>query len=154
MGVHSGVDAPYGAVMILALLLVLCLSVPPIDGPVVAEFHRSDGYAGHWGVDISARPGSDVRAPGPGVVTFAGRVAGMRSVTIRTDDGLRVSLSYLSSVDVAAGQRVNAGAVVGRSGFAHGEPALHVSARVGDAYVDPIAFLHCRPGTIRLLIDR
>ena len=140
--------------MTLALLVVLCLSFPPIDGPVVTGFEPSSGFSGHWGVDIAAPIGSDVIAPGPGVVTFAGRVAGMKSVTIRMEDGLRVSVSHLSSIRVAAGQRVNGGTVLGASGLAHGEPALHVSTRIGDTYVDPITYLRCRSGTIRLLADR
>jgi murein DD-endopeptidase MepM/ murein hydrolase activator NlpD len=140
--------------MLLTFLLALCLALPPIDGQVVAGFESSSGYAGHWGVDITAPPGSEVRAPGDGVVTFAGRVAGMNSVTILMADDVRVSLSYLSSMKIPAGTRVEAGTVVGRSGLAHGEPALHVSVRVGDDYVDPIGYLRCRRGTIRLLTDR
>ncbi len=135
-------------------ILVLCLSLPPVDGPVVASFDPSTGYAGHWGIDIGVENGSPVHAPESGIVTFAGRVAGMRSVTIRTDDGVRVSLSYLSSIDVPTGVRVKAGAVVGTSGLAHGEPALHVSIRIGQTYVDPAPYLRCRSGTIRLLGDR
>lgn len=152
--VHSGGDASYGAAVAFTFLFVVCLALPPVGGPVVAGFEPSTGYAGHWGVDIAADPGSEVRAPGSGVVTFAGRVAGMRSVTIRMDDGLRVSLSYLSSVEVSAGQHVRAGAVVGRSGLAHGEAAVHLSTRIGGMYVDPMAYLRCRSGTIRLLGDR
>lgn len=138
----------------VTFILFLCLAIPPIDGPVVAHFEPSGGYAGHWGVDIAARPGSEVKAPAPGVVTFAGRVAGMNTVTIRVGDDLRVSLSYLSSIEVSAGERVPAGAVVGRSGLAHGEPAVHFSTRIGATYVDPAAYLRCRSGTIRLLGDR
>ncbi|MDH3308690.1 MAG: peptidoglycan DD-metalloendopeptidase family protein, partial [Acidimicrobiia bacterium] len=87
-------------------------------------------------------------------VTFAGRVAGMRSVTIRVNDELRVSLSYLSSVAVSVGDRVPAGRIVGRSGLAHGEPAVHMSTRIDGTYVDPMGYLRCRSGTIRLLGDR
>jgi murein DD-endopeptidase MepM/ murein hydrolase activator NlpD len=140
--------------MVLTLVLALCLTLPPIDGPVVARFEPSAGYAGHWGIDIAAQPGSAIRAPGTGLVTFAGRVAGMNSVTILTTDDVRVSLSYLSSIGVSDGTRVSAGRIIGRSGLAHGEPAVHVSVRVGDDYVDPIGYLRCRSGTIRLLADR
>lgn len=138
----------------LALVLALCLTLPPIDGPVVAAFEPSSGFAGHWGIDIAAPPGSEIRAPEDGLVTFAGRVAGMNSVTILITADVRVSLSYLSSIEIPAGTRVGAGTVVGRSGIAHGEPALHVSVRVGDDYVDPIGVLRCLRGTIRLLSDR
>ena len=140
--------------MILTIVLSLCLALPPVDGPVVAGFEPSTGYAGHWGVDIGADLGSEVSAPAAGVITFAGRVAGMKSVTIRLDERVRVSLSYLSSIDVSVGDRVEAGAMVGRSGLAHGEQALHVSVRVGGVYVDPIPYLSCPRGTIRLLPDR
>jgi septal ring factor EnvC (AmiA/AmiB activator) len=78
----------------------------------------------------------------------------MNSVTILTIDDVRVSLSYLSSIDTSAGTRVAAGTIVGRSGLAHGESAVHVSVRVGGEYVDPIGHLRCRSGTIRLLPDR
>lgn len=133
---------------------MLCLSFPPLEGPVIAGFAPSSGYDGHWGVDIAAPYGSTVRAPDAGEVTFAGPVAGMRSVTILTDEGLRISLSYLSSIDVSTGQRLEAGTVVGASGLAHGEPALHVSTRLGETYVDPAPYLRCGSGTIRLLLDR
>ena len=140
--------------MALALALVLCLSIPPIEGPVVTGFAPSHRYDGHWGVDIASPYGSAVSAPEAGVVSFAGRVAGMRSVTIRTDDGLRVSLSFLSSIEVSAGERVSAGMIVGRSGLAHGEAAVHMSIRIGQTYVDPMGYLGCPTGTIRLLPDR
>lgn len=140
--------------MILTLLLALCLWVPPVDGPVVAGFEPGSGYSGHWGVDVAASPGSAVLAPGSGVVTFAGRVAGMRSVTILVGDSVRVSLSYLSSIEVSTGEHVTAGTVIARSGLAHGEAAVHLSVRIGDAYVDPAPYLQCGSGTIRLLLDR
>ena len=143
----------YGAAM-LAFVLAVCLTLPPIEGPVVAGFEPSSGYAGHWGIDIAAPFGSEIRAPEGGVVTFAGRVAGMNSVTILIAADVRVSLSYLSSVEIHAGSRVEEGTVVGRSGLAHGEPAVHVSVRVGGDYVDPIGYLRCRSGTIRLVAAR
>jgi murein DD-endopeptidase MepM/ murein hydrolase activator NlpD len=140
--------------MTISLVLALCLALSPVDGPVVDGFEPSLGYSGHWGVDIAADLGSEVRAPATGVVTFAGQVAGMKSVTIRVSERVRVSLSYLSSTEVSTGERVEAGSVVGRSGSAHGHHAVHVSMRVGDAYVDPVAYVSCRRGTIRLLPDR
>jgi murein DD-endopeptidase MepM/ murein hydrolase activator NlpD len=140
--------------MFITVLLALCLVAPPLDGPVVGDFDASSRYEGHWGVDIASEPGSEVTAPGSGVVTFAGRVAGMRSVTIRLSADVRVSLSYLSSIEVSPGERVTSGMVVGRSGLAHGEPAVHLSVRVGDTYVDPVGYLSCGSGTIRLLPDR
>lgn len=140
--------------MLVSILLALCLVVPPVPGPVVAPFQPTDSHAGHWGVDLSAPEGSEVMAPAPGVVSFAGEVAGMKSVTIRVSGDLRVSLSYLSSVGVRVGEHVAAGQVLGWSGRAHGERGVHLSVRVGGRYIDPIPFLRCANGTIRLLGDR
>ncbi|GIU92259.1 MAG: hypothetical protein KatS3mg011_1165 [Acidimicrobiia bacterium] len=122
------------------LSLILCLS-PPVDGPVSSRFVPTwDG--GHWGIDFETPWASPVRATGSGEVTFAGSVAGMRSVTI--DHGsIRTSLSYLSAVLVSSGEWVARGQVVGFSGLAHGAPAVHLSVREGYRYLDPQAFL-CR----------
>lgn len=140
--------------MLAAIVLSLCLTFAPVEGPVTATFDPSDRFGGHWGVDLGVAIGTDVRAPADGVVTFAGSVAGMRSVTIRIADDVRVSMSYLSVIEVVVGTLVDAGDLIGRSGRSHGPAAVHVSVRVGGRYVDPIGYLRCQPGTIRLLPDR
>ncbi len=144
----------YVAAVFIATLLSLCLTLPPAPGVVVAGFEPGERFEGHWGIDIRAEAGTEVVAPARGRVTFAGQVAGMRSVTVLVEERIRISLSYLSSVDVSVGDSVNAGSVIGRSGRAHGEDALHMSVRVGGSYVDPLAYLNCRSGTIRLIPDR
>lgn len=141
----------------LAMLLTVCLTLPPVSGPVAAGFAPGETHGGHWGVDFAVSDDTVVVAPAPGVVTFAGTVAGMRSVTILIEPNVRVSMSYLSRIDVSVGHRVSSGSVVGRSGLAHGLERLHMSVRVGDRYVDPAPFMRCgggRDGTIRLLPDR
>ena len=75
----------------------------------MAPFAPVGRYEGHWGLDLAARYGSPVRAAGAGIVTFAGSVAGMRSVTIDHGGGLRSSVSYLSEILVETGMRVVAG---------------------------------------------
>jgi murein DD-endopeptidase MepM/ murein hydrolase activator NlpD len=80
-------------------IAAVCLS-PPVDGPVIAGYAPVGQYAGHWGVDYAAEVGEAVRAPASGTVTFAGSVAGMRTVTIEPVDGFKVSLSYLSGIEV------------------------------------------------------
>ena len=141
----------------LAMVLAACLWLSPVPGAVVAGYDPGQGFAGHWGVDFGVEEGTDVAAPADGVVTFAGTVAGMRSVTILVGSDLRISVSYLSSIGVSSGDAVAAGQFVGRSGRAHGEERLHVSVRVGGRYVDPERYFLCNrdePGTIRLLPDR
>ncbi len=92
--------------MIVELAVLLCLQAP-VPGSVVAPFAPAGRYEGHWGIDLAARYGSPVRASGSGVVTFAGSVAGMRSVTIDHGGGLRSSVSYLSEILVEAGTAVD-----------------------------------------------
>lgn len=124
-------------------IAAVCVS-PPVDGPVSAPFAPVGEYAGHWGVDFSADPGSAVRAPASGVVTFAGSVAGMRTVTIEAMPGLKVSVSYLATVGVSAGTSVGRGQRIGTSGMPHGTPGVHLSVRVDGRYVDPVGYLGCR----------
>ena len=133
---------------------VLCFIVAPVTGPVTDHYAPVGRYAGHWGVDIAAPEGTEVRAPVGGVVTFAGTVAGMKTVTVRVGGGMRISMSYLSAVVVSAGTDVGPDHVIGLSGRAHGQPALHLSVRMSGVYVDPAGFLNCGGGTIRLLPDR
>jgi murein DD-endopeptidase MepM/ murein hydrolase activator NlpD len=143
----------------LALMLVMAGLVPvcppwspPVPGPLTVEYAPEGTYGGHWGVDFAAEPGSTVRAPVGGRVSFAGMVAGVRSVTIAPDSVHRVSISYLSSVWVEEGTMVEPGAPLGSSGWAHGRPAVHLSVRVGGRYVDPVTCRATR-GELRLVAD-
>lgn len=140
--------------MLRALVIGVCLLTAPVSGEVDSVFQPSSGYEGHWGVDFAVSPGTEVRAAADGSVSFAGSVAGMRTVTIDHGHGAKTSVSHLLGISVVEGQQVEAGEVLGVSGFPHGEPGVHFSVRVGGAYVDPETFLDCLGGTIRLLPDR
>jgi murein DD-endopeptidase MepM/ murein hydrolase activator NlpD len=108
---------------------------------------------GHRGVDLAIAPQSPVRAAGPGVVTFAGTVAGRGVVVIAHPDGVRTEYEPLR-VTVSAGAAVTLGQVIGRVSGRHGacEPSrcLHWGARRGAAYFDPLLLLR-RLGPVRLL---
>ena len=129
--------------LIQVALSAVCL-MAPVDGPIVAPYSPVGAYGGHWGVDYSAPVGTPVRAPASGVVTFAGSVAGMISVTIEPVSGFKVSVSYLSSHRVSTGQQVTRGMIVGLSGTPHRVPGVHLSTRIGGRYVDPRSRLECR----------
>ncbi len=132
-------------------MVVSCLLVLP--GPVTEPFAPVGDYGGHWGVDVEAAEGDPVVAPLDGVVSFAGTVVGVRTVTIRSGD-FRVSLSYLASVEVEAGAEVQRGDVVGTAGTFKGVAGLHIGLRRGHEYVDPVRFSRCGSdlrGTLRLL---
>ena len=117
----------------------------PVVGDVIAPYAPSGRYGGHWGIDIGTEFGSVVRAAASGRVTFAGDVAGNRTVTIDHGGGLRTSYSYLDERSVRAGSWTERGDPVGRSGSPHALPGLHFSVRVFGTYVDPIAWLGCQP---------
>ena len=115
----------------------------PVDGPVVRPFDKvSSPYAaGHRGVDFAAAPGTPVRAANDGVVTFAGSVADTLHVVVLHAGNLRTSYSFLAGIDVHAGQQVQRGDIVGRSGGTgpeHDGSVLHFGLRAGDTYLDPM----------------
>lgn len=129
--------------MIAFAISAVCL-VTPVNGPVVQGYSPIGLYAGHWGVDFGAPIGTPVVAPVSGSVTFAGSVAGMRTVTIQPFSGYKVSVSYLGAMTVASGTQVVRGGVVGRSAVAHGRAGVHMSLRIDDEYVDPEGYMGCR----------
>ena len=132
---------------------------PPVSGEVVRPFQPTHPR-GHWGVDLASSPAAVVRSPASGRVTFAGRVAGMQSVTIALQSRVRVSLSYLSEIWVVPNQQLAVGQPLGRPGTDHGLSAVHLSVRVAGEYIDPLPSLGCRPpsvpirGILRLLPAR
>jgi hypothetical protein len=120
--------------------------VRPVPGAVVRPFDppASRFGAGHLGVDLAAPNGTPVVAAGPGVVSFAGTVAGTRHVVVAHAGDLRTSYSFLAAVAVRRGESVRAGDVVGTTGgtgSGHDGDVLHVGLRSGDTYLDPMLLL-------------
>ncbi|MFI9331817.1 M23 family metallopeptidase [Kitasatospora sp. NPDC052868] len=131
----------------------------PVGGPggVRGRFEAppKPWAAGHRGVDLAAQSGTDVRSSAPGVVTYAGLVAGRPVVTV-THQGsgtppLRTTyLPVAGSVPV--GTAVSAGQVVGQlaPGTGHcADGCLHWGLLRGERYLDPLALLGA--GAARLL---
>ena len=108
---------------------------PPVDAPIADGFRPpAHPYgAGNRGVEYRTSSGTKVVAAADGVVTFAGQVGFGRHVVVLHADGVRTSYSFLAEVEVARGQHLRAGDHVGRAGG-----RLHVGARVGDTYIDPL----------------
>lgn len=122
---------------------------PPVTPIVVERPYAAPAgpYApGHRGVDLRADPGSIVRAPAPGVVRVAGRVAGKAVVSIahphrilgRT--GWRTTYEgVLAGVDV--GDDVRAGDPLGVV-IAHAHArGFHWGLKNGGVYADPMLLL-------------
>ncbi|WP_200175163.1 M23 family metallopeptidase [Tomitella cavernea] len=107
---------------------------------------------GHRGVDLGAAPGVPVLAAGPGIVAFAGPVAGRDVVSIDHPTGLRTTYEPLTPA-LHAGDPVATGTVIGRLSAGHaGCPraaCLHWGLRDGEDYLDPRSLLGTI--TVRLL---
>lgn len=108
---------------------------------------------GHRGVDLAGAVGQPVLAVASGTVTFAGSVAGRGVVVV--DHG-RVSSTYQPvyafvpvGAPVAAGQPVGFLEVVGSHCLP--DACLHLGARRGATYLDPLRLLPARPVRLKPL---
>lgn len=115
---------------------------PPRDLLRPFEAPASSYAAGHRGIDIGAGPGSPVRAPADGVVSFAGVVVDRPVLSIQHADDLVSSVEPVTAV-VAAGERVSAGQVVGvvATGAHCTDRCLHFGVRRHGQYISPMLFL-------------
>ncbi len=108
---------------------------------------------GHRGVDLATRSGEAVRAAGPGVVSFAGSVAGRGVVVVQHADGVSTEYEPIEPA-VERGQRVQLGALLGHVHGRHGActagGCLHWGARRNGEYFDPLLLLRAL-GPVRLL---
>ena len=128
----------------------------PLAGrpPVLRRFDPpSSPYGpGHRGVDLGGSPADFVLAAGPGVVAYAGVLAGRGVVSVQHPGGLRTTYEPLAAA-VKAGAAVSRGSVLGRLLGGHAGcpwPAcLHWGLRRGETYLDPLSLL--RRGPVRLL---
>jgi murein DD-endopeptidase MepM/ murein hydrolase activator NlpD len=128
--------------------------VRPVPGPILRPFVApATPYGpGHRGVDLRAAAGEPVHAVAGGVVEAAGPAGGALHVVLRLADGSRAGVSFLADLAVRPGDRVAAGAVLGRaggSGVAHPAGAVHLAWRVRGVYRDPA--LRLAPRRYRLL---
>ncbi|HYZ91868.1 MAG TPA: M23 family metallopeptidase [Actinomycetota bacterium] len=116
----------------------------PLYGEVVRVYDAPDDpfAPGHRGIDVAAPPGSPVRASATGVVSFAGSVAGNRTVTVDHGGGLLTTYSFLGEVRTVRGTPVERGEIVGAVGSGHPgstlAPHVHLSARQDGFYFDPL----------------
>lgn len=119
--------------------------VPPLHAVVIRAFEQPETpYGpGHRGIDLEADPGTLVAAAFDGQVTFAGVVAGNRTLTLDDGGGRLVSYSYLGATFVRTGTSVLAGEAVAATGPGHPGSSvshLHMSLRLGSdrTYADPL----------------
>lgn len=110
----------------------------PVDVPVSDPFRppQSRFGAGNRGLEYATAGGEVVRAVDGGTVTFAGVVGRQRHVVVDHGDGLRSTYAFVASVDVVRGQSVQQGQRV-----ATANPGVHLTARLGATYVDPMLLM-------------
>lgn len=118
----------------------------PITGRISGVYGSQRFYNGepsrpHYGVDVAAPVGAEVRAPAPGVVTLAEPDLFYSGGTVIIDHGHALSSSFLhlSKVLVEPGQRVEQGDLIARVGATGRATGPHLDWRMNwhDARVDP-----------------
>jgi len=121
----------------------------PVAGPISSGFGiRVHPILGdvrmHTGIDFAVGTGFPIKAAGPGVVVWAGPRGGYgNAVIIDHRNGLATLYAHQSKVNVAVGDKVTTGQVVGfvgQTGLATG-PHLHFEVRELGAPVDPMLYL-------------
>jgi len=125
-------------------------SIWPVEGRIWGPFgRRGDPFSGegtefHTGIDISAPPGTPVRATADGLVVGAGWSGGYgRLVVIDHGGSTETYYAHLSRILVQIGQEVRRGALVGEVGSTGRvtAPHLHYEVRVGTAPVNPYHYM-------------
>lgn len=98
----------------------------------------------HSGMDFRAPIGMDAKVTAPGVVTKAGWNGGYgRMVEVDHGNGFATRYGHLSEIDVTVGEKLDAGAVIGKTGSSGRStgPHLHYEVRHNGEAIDPLRFL-------------
>lgn len=121
----------------------------PVAGPVsspfgLKRFFNDQPRRPHGGIDIAAPDGTPIMAAADGLVLEAGDYFfNGNSVFIEHGLGLQTFYAHLSRIDVAAGERVSQGQIIGTVG-ATGRvtgPHLHWSVGLNATWVDPLLII-------------
>lgn len=129
------------------------LSALPTRKPTIGYFTSGFGirrspYGGrvkmHEGLDIANRPGTVIRAPADGLVTFADSKSGYgQTIILDHGYGLETWYAHTRKITVQKGQKVKRGdaiALLGNSGRSTG-PHLHYEVRVNGTPVNPLSYI-------------
>ena len=127
----------------------------PVRKPVTGEIDLSSPFgvrvdpfvheaAMHTGLDFRGEFGEPIHATAAGTVTVAGWTGGYgKMVEINHGNGLATRFGHLSEIDVAVGDKIRIGQVVGKLGSTGRStgPHLHYETRVNGEPVNPQKFL-------------
>ena len=131
------------------------LNTVPVRKPVMGEIDvtspfgvRMDPFRGeaaiHTGIDFRGETGEPIHATAAGTVTVAGWSGGYgKMVEIEHGGGLATRYGHLSEIDVAVGDKIRIGQVIGKLGSTGRStgPHLHYETRVNGEAVNPQKFL-------------
>ncbi|MDR5894581.1 M23 family metallopeptidase [Larsenimonas suaedae] len=127
--------------------------IQPVEGRISGRFGRQRIYNGtpgapHSGMDIAAPEGTPIKAPASGVITFADPNLYLTGGTVLLDHGFGISSNFLhlSRLNVAVGDHVEQGQIIGRvgsTGRATG-PHLHWGMSWFSTRIDPQLVLERR----------
>ncbi|MEZ5568826.1 MAG: M23 family metallopeptidase [Halioglobus sp.] len=118
----------------------------PTQGPISGVYGSQRYYNGnpgspHYGVDVAVPTGTPVRAPAAGIVTLAETDLFYSGGTIILDHGYGLSSSFLhlSAVEVAPGDEVARGALLGAVGASGRATGPHLDWRMSwrNERIDP-----------------
>ncbi len=146
------------SVWLIVPLSVVLAAIPagaawrePVDAPVVDSFRPPSTRfgAGNRGLEYGTVGGEIVVAVDDGRVTFAGAVGASRHVVVDHGSGLRSTYAFVQTTSVVRGQNVRAGdrVAIAAAGF-------HLTARLGDSYIDPMLLMAGGSVTAHLVADQ
>lgn len=127
----------------------------PAVGPISGVYGSQRIYNGspgspHYGVDVAVPKGHPVVAPAPGIVTLAEPDLFYSGGTVILDHGYGLSSSFLhmSAVEVAVGDEVSAGDLIGKVGATGRATGPHIDWRMSwiEERIDPQLLVPPMPG--------
>ena len=121
----------------------------PVQGPIsspfgLKRFLNDQARSPHSGLDIAADEGTPIVAPASGTVTATGDYFfNGNTVLVDHGQGLISMYCHMSQIDVAVGDKVKRGEVLGEVGMTGRVtgPHLHWAVSLNNARVDPNLFL-------------
>ncbi|MDI6022916.1 M23 family metallopeptidase [Leucobacter sp. UT-8R-CII-1-4] len=121
------------------------LWLPPTSAPLtVSSFYdlpHGKYQAGHRGIDLPSNPGTLVRAPTAGIVSFVGTVVDRPTISIRVASNTVLSIEPVQS-ELKEGETISKGQSLGTvaEGGHCSLSCTHLGVRVNDEYVNPLRF--------------